>query len=627
MSDEESTLEVNGTVTNVTSPSSVTPENIPEILSELKKGPPVAPKPAWFRQSLRKIRDEQDQKKQAKQSEQRPDTGFGRSFNIRSASSEAKPSFKQKIHSFETFSSPESPEKGSNRRPVASSASLSPVQKGSRGPWSSYSASHEDNVKNKPEFPREIQSKESAPVREEDNIPVSAAPSAITSTPNEACSQTTAKSSEDEPPFSQSPTDPLCPETISTDLDSGINDNHSTPVHDNSKVLPPKLNSEQERVDLSDPSVHCPETSMESNQNEDQNTSDRTEGEGKLLKTTPSAASATESNSLSSPDSENLGKIITFSNQVSQALMRSLPISSHVKPCSTNLQDTSELDDNNQQESESGLDTSDRAFSVSLATLRECTIEQGESGFHNETASASAHSVISAIPSQEILGMIEEVKALDEATLKQLVNIHVVILHKEEGAGMGFSIAGGCDLESKAITVHRVFPSGLAAQEGTIQKGDEVLSINGQTLRGVTHSDATTALRQARSLKLAVVVVYKRAEEEGRDEGSCRSEEPNPAEEEWGAPVSVVLEKGVGGVGFTLEGGKGSIHGDRPLVIKKIFQGGAAEQSGLESGNEVLEVQGVSLQDMTRFEAWNMIKALPEGPITVVLRRRLGGVE
>lgn len=76
-----------------------------------------------------------------------------------------------------------------------------------------------------------------------------------------------------------------------------------------------------------------------------------------------------------------------------------------------------------------------------------------------------------------------------------------------------------------------MFPSGLAAQEGTIQKGDEVLSINGQTLRGVTHADATGTLRQARDLKLAVVVVCKRAEEEGREGGGCRSTEPNPAGE------------------------------------------------------------------------------------------------
>lgn len=43
--------------------------------------------------------------------------------------------------------------------------------------------------------------------------------------------------------------------------------------------------------------------------------------------------------------------------------------------------------------------------------------------------------------------------------------------------------------------------------------------------------------------------------------------------EEQGALLTVKLENGAGGVGFTLEGGKGSIHGDKPLVIRKIIKG------------------------------------------------------
>lgn len=69
-----------------------------------------------------------------------------------------------------------------------------------------------------------------------------------------------------------------------------------------------------------------------------------------------------------------------------------------------------------------------------------------------------------------------------------------------------------------------MFSSGLAAQEGTIQKGDEVLSINGQSLRGLTHADATAALRQTRHLMLAVVVVGKQAEAEGAKDGSRMDE-------------------------------------------------------------------------------------------------------
>lgn len=57
--------------------------------------------------------------------------------------------------------------------------------------------------------------------------------------------------------------------------------------------------------------------------------------------------------------------------------------------------------------------------------------------------------------------------------------------------------------------VHKVFPNGLACQEGTIQKGDEVLSINGKSLKGVTHSDASAIMRQARQPRQAVVVTRK----------------------------------------------------------------------------------------------------------------------
>ncbi|XP_047435902.1 pro-interleukin-16 [Mugil cephalus] len=619
MSDENNTHELNGAASELTSdpPSSSAPENTPESLSESKTGPPVAPKPTWFRQSLRKIRDEQDHKKQAKASEPRSAVGSSRSFGVRPASSSSNQSIRQKISSFETFSSPDGPEKGVNRRPVAPSTSLPLLEKECK---SSSPASHRDHEKSKNEFHKEIESEPPASKREA-NIP-----SAITSDTSDEAS--TIKTPVDEPPFIQSPSDLLPADTSSTDLNSGFNESHSAAHDDDDEtVLPSKQESEHEKEDLigsTESTVLSPATSMRCGQAEEENTSDQKDEDGedgheKLPRTTLSAAPPTETDPMTSPEGEGLGKIIAFSNQVSQALMRSLPTSCHDNP-------HFEEDSSNPNAS---LDSTEKGFSVSLATLRDCTIERGEGGSHDEAAftSASAHSVISAIPSQEIQEMIQEVKDLDEETLKQLVDIHVVILHKEEGAGLGFTIAGGCDLESKAVTVHKVFPSGLAAQEGTIQKGDEVLSINGQTLRGVTHIEATAALRQLRSLKLAVVVICKRAGEEASEAGGCGSEEPNPAVEEQGAPLSVQLEKGAGGVGFTLEGGKGSIHGDKPLVINRLFAGGAAEQSGLQSGDEVLQVQGVSVQDMTRFEAWNMIKALPEGPVTVVIRRRQGGVE
>uniref|UniRef100_UPI003AAEF497 pro-interleukin-16 n=1 Tax=Centroberyx gerrardi TaxID=166262 RepID=UPI003AAEF497 len=629
MNDEGNTPELNGTVTYSSSDpaSDPTPQPESETPPEVKKGPPVAPKPAGFRQSLRKIRNGRDQRDVAKPADQRPAGGFSRSFGVslRSTSSAANLSIRQKIHSFETFSSPEGQEKGGNRSPLALSTSLPLMEKDSPR---SHHAPLRDHGTKKNEITKEIKAECPVPAEERGDATFSPSPSVLTSSPPEAGLPITASPSNADPPSIESPIAPPSSETVHTDPGSGTSDSHSVPDKDD---MDPSPSSQEAAASEADPEADALSGSTETKDSPPggptRRRSSSAKGEspppeghgeqsqGKQLSLTRNAPSPSPS-----PDTsigESFGKILAFSNQVSQALMR------QGNPRSTDPHFPNAAESSS-QEADPALDSIEKGFSVSLAKLRECTIERGEGGSGEEApaTSACAHSVISAIPSQEIHRMIQEVKALDEETLKQLLDIHVIILHKEEGAGLGFSIAGGSDLESKAVTVHRVFPSGLAGQEGTIQKGDEVLSINGQTLRGVTHADATAALRQARNLELAVVVVCKRAEDEGRDGGSSRSDDPNPAMEELGAPVSVELEKGAGGVGFTLEGGKGSIHGDRPLVINRIFTGGAAEQSGLQSGDELLQVQDVSLQEMTRFEAWNLIKALPEGPVTAVIRRR-----
>lgn len=57
--------------------------------------------------------------------------------------------------------------------------------------------------------------------------------------------------------------------------------------------------------------------------------------------------------------------------------------------------------------------------------------------------------------------------------------------------------------------VHRVFPSGIAAQEGSIQEGDTVLSINGTSLCSCAHWEAHRVLRRARVRNLGVVVLRR----------------------------------------------------------------------------------------------------------------------
>nr|XP_020144681.1 pro-interleukin-16 isoform X3 [Microcebus murinus] len=340
------------------------------------------------------------------------------------------------------------------------------------------------------------------------------------------------------------------------------------------------------------------------------------------------------------PPDEKTSKLYSISSQVSSAVMRSLlclpaALSGGHTPCGAkegaSLPPRPPAHGDPAASCSAEAPASDTGFSLNLSELREFTeglAEPREAGGGDHSPVQHGQSVISLLSSEELRKLIEEVKVLDEATLQQLDSIHVTVLHKEEGAGLGFSLAGGADLESKVITVHRVFPNGLASQEGTIQKGNEVLSINGKSLKGTTHNDALAILRQARDPRQAVIVTRRLAPEATPDPSS--SSDPAASAASGGSVDStaeasvctVTLEKTSAGLGFSLDGGKGSLHGDKPLTVNRIFKGASPEQNEtVQPGDEILQVAGAATQGLTRFEAWNIIKGLPDGPVTLVIRR------
>lgn len=58
----------------------------------------------------------------------------------------------------------------------------------------------------------------------------------------------------------------------------------------------------------------------------------------------------------------------------------------------------------------------------------------------------------------------------------------------------------------------------------------------------------------------------------------------------WGPLRIACLTKDGAGLGFSLEGGKGSINGDRPLTVKKIFIGKSCFNFSINSKVSVLLV-------------------------------------
>lgn len=46
------------------------------------------------------------------------------------------------------------------------------------------------------------------------------------------------------------------------------------------------------------------------------------------------------------------------------------------------------------------------------------------------------------------------------------------------------------------IIIHEVYPDGAAAKDGRLKPGDQILEVNNEDFRNITHSKALAALRQ-----------------------------------------------------------------------------------------------------------------------------------
>ncbi|KOX70964.1 Pro-interleukin-16 [Melipona quadrifasciata] len=262
-------------------------------------------------------------------------------------------------------------------------------------------------------------------------------------------------------------------------------------------------------------------------------------------------------------------------------------------------------------------------------------------------------SISSLASSTSLISQQELAQLVEEASLEEARGAHdviVVLLHKENPSGsVGITLAGGADCEIKEITVHRVLAHSIADKDGRVQRGDRILSINGRSTQGLTHRESITVLKQPRS-EVVLVVSRARSEEgcklksrtasvetiiEGDFHGkfvtglsqgfkhvSYRFETNDAAEDiAWGPPSVVAVYKDGTGLGFSLEGGRDSPLGDRPLLIKKIFTGGAAEKTGaLKAGDQLLEVNGYDVTRMSRIEAWSLMKKLHDGEVNLLVR-------
>ncbi|NWT66177.1 MPDZ protein, partial [Prunella himalayana] len=216
-------------------------------------------------------------------------------------------------------------------------------------------------------------------------------------------------------------------------------------------------------------------------------------------------------------------------------------------------------------------------------------------------------------------------------TASEIQGLRTVEIKKNPTDSLGVSIAGGVGspLGDVPIFIAMMHPNGVAAQTQKLRVGDRIVSICGTSTEGMTHSQAVNILKNASgTIELQVVAGGEVSVITGQQQ-----DPPTPSlsfagltstgifQDDLGPPQykTVSLDRGPDGLGFSIVGGYGSPHGDLPIYVKTVFAKGAAAEDGrLKRGDQIIAVNGQSLEGVTHEEAVAILKRT-KGTVTLTV--------
>ncbi|XP_071131122.1 multiple PDZ domain protein-like isoform X15 [Mytilus edulis] len=212
---------------------------------------------------------------------------------------------------------------------------------------------------------------------------------------------------------------------------------------------------------------------------------------------------------------------------------------------------------------------------------------------------------------------------------EDLNHVRIVELTHDVSGSLGLSIAGGIgsSLGDTAVLIANLTPGGAAARSQKLKIGDKIIQINDRETDGMSHDDAVQLLKSGGPVTLMVTQgeetrVSVTGGKASRPVSADMTPQDNAVFDDDGAPPqckTITLNRGPAGLGFSIVGGHGSPHGDLPIYVKSVFaQGAASVEGNLKRGDQILSVNGQSLEGCTHEEAVNILKNA-KGNVTLMV--------
>ncbi|XP_030059017.1 FERM and PDZ domain-containing protein 2 isoform X1 [Microcaecilia unicolor] len=206
--------------------------------------------------------------------------------------------------------------------------------------------------------------------------------------------------------------------------------------------------------------------------------------------------------------------------------------------------------------------------------------------------------------------LIERVEANGCGVTRQK-EVPVITLIKDYTGQLGLKLAGGAGSHLQDIYILKIVPDSPAGREGSLQPEDLILSICGLCTEGMQLEEAIRILEAAsQHVQITAVrngnpVVPKGRQKVLKFDKEERALERNTMDYENGI-ITIELEKSVSeSLGFALAGGKNG----GAFLVKAIVPGSITDRDGgLQIGDMLLEVNGVTLNGLTHQQAVDLVR-------------------
>lgn len=215
----------------------------------------------------------------------------------------------------------------------------------------------------------------------------------------------------------------------------------------------------------------------------------------------------------------------------------------------------------------------------------------------------------------------------DQLTPRRSRKLKEVRLDRLHPEGLGLSVRGGLEFGCGLFISHLI--KGGQADSVGLQVGDEIVRINGYSISSCTHEEVINLIRTKKTVSIKVrhigLIPVKSSPEEAlkwqyvdqfvSESGGVRGGSGSPSNRTTKEKKVFISLVGSRGLGCSISSGPIQKPG---IFISHVKPGSLSAEVGLETGDQIVEVNGIDFSNMDHKEAVNVLKSSRSLTISVV---------